>query len=172
MRTALTIALCLGLGACGDVSMTHQKKDRVYAPSSVWKDDASARLLPKGTVAQSDLVYDQATRDPPAATPDLVARGQERYQIFCVPCHGSTGQGDGVVVQRGFPKPPPLGLTRMRDAPARHFFDVISNGYGVMYPFARIPPEDRWAIILYIRALQLASDAPLASAPEAAGKLR
>ena len=73
--------------------------------------------------------------DPPPATPSLLARGQERYQIFCTPCHGPTGDGDGVVVERGFPRPPPFGLARLRQAPAQHFFDVISNGYGVMYRY-------------------------------------
>jgi hypothetical protein len=76
-------------------------------------------------------------------------------------------------VKRGFPAPPPFDLTRLRQAPAQHFFDVISDGYGLMYPFAsRVPPRDRWAIAAYVRALQLAEMAPIAAVPEATEKLR
>ena len=173
MKALLLILLCLSLGACGDVSMTHQKKDSAYAPSSVWSDGASARPLPEGTVARGDLARDNATSVPPVVTPGLLARGRERYEIFCTPCHGPTGRGDGIVVKRGFPVPPPFDLARLRQAPARHLFDVISDGYGVMYPFAsRVPPGDRWAIVAYVRALQLADRASIAVVPEATEKLQ
>ena len=102
----------------------------------------------------------------------LLARGQQRYQIFCAPCHGLTGEGDGIVVKRGFPAPPPFDLARLRQAPRRHIFDVISDGYGVMYPFAsRVPPEDRWAIVVYVRALQLADRAPDRGRPRSDGEV-
>lgn len=160
MKAILSLTLCIGLCGCGDVSMTRQKKYDAYAPSSIWSDGASARPLPEGTVARGDLERDHARSDPAPATPLLLARGQERYQIFCMPCHGPTGDGDGVVVERGFPRPPPFGLARLREAPAQHFFDVISNGYGVMYRYSPlVPPGDRWAIVAYIRALQLAARA-------------
>lgn len=158
MKALPALTLCIAICGCGDVSMTRQKKYEAYAPSSVRSNGASARPLPEGTVARGDLERDKAASDPPAASPALLARGQERYQIFCAPCHGPIGDGDGVVVERGFPRPPPLGLARLREAPAQHFFDVISNGYGVMYRYAPlVPPRDRWAIVAYVRALQLAA---------------
>lgn len=172
MRALLPILFSLGLGACDDVSMAHQKKDRAYAPSAVWSNGASARPLPEGTVARGDLARDHATDVPPVVTSGLLARGRQRYEIFCAPCHGLTGEGDGIVVKRGFPAPPSFDLARLRQAPAQHFLDVISAGYGLMYPFAsRVPPEDRWSIVAYLRALQLAGQAPVALIPEASEKL-
>jgi mono/diheme cytochrome c family protein len=99
-------------------------------------------------------------------TPGLVARGREEFDINCSACHGRDGYGAGIVVQRGFPAPPAYHIDRLRSAPAGHFFDVITNGYGVMYPFgSRIPPADRWAIVAYIRALQFSQDAPAGQLP-------
>jgi len=104
----------------------------------------------------------------PPLTGTLLARGQERYGIYCLPCHSPLGDGDGLVVRRGFPRPPSYHEQRLRDAPDRHFFDVISNGYGVMHGYAdRVPPQDRWAIVAYIRALQLSQNAPVAQLPPA-----
>lgn len=102
----------------------------------------------------------------PPVTRDLLARGQERYGIYCLPCHSPLGDGDGPVVRRGFPRPPSYHEQRLRDAPDRHFFDVMTHGYGVMYSYAdRLSPQDRWAIVAYIRALQLSQHVPLASLP-------
>ncbi len=99
-------------------------------------------------------------------------RGHERYYIYCSPCHGLDGKGDGMIVERGFPKPPSYHTDRLRAAPARHFFDVITKGYGVMYPYAaRVTPEDRWAIVAYVRALQMSQQARLSDVPEAREKL-
>lgn len=96
----------------------------------------------------------------------LLERGRERYDIFCSACHGRLGDGDGMIVRRGFRRPPPFVLERLRNAPAGHYFDVISNGFGAMPSYApRIEPADRWAIIAYVRALQLRADAPLADVP-------
>jgi mono/diheme cytochrome c family protein len=90
-------------------------------------------------------------------TAPLLARGRERYAIYCVPCHGETGRGDGAIVQRGFPPPPDLARADLRQASAQQLYDAISNGYGLMYPFSdRVAPADRWAIVAYLRALQLA----------------
>jgi mono/diheme cytochrome c family protein len=173
MKAPLALALCISLCGCDDVSMTRQNKVNTYDPSSLWSDGASARPLPAGTVARGDLALAKATSDPPAASLALLARGKSRYEIFCTPCHGPTGEGDGIVVTRGFPRPPPFGLSRLREAPARHMFEVISNGYGLMYPYAtRVPAADRWAIVAYIRALQVAGTTPVAAAPEAAEKLQ
>jgi mono/diheme cytochrome c family protein len=168
----LLLALSPGLCACDD-SMTVQRKNKTYSPSSLWSDGTSARPLPNGVVAQGDLLLDKEAEQPPAVTPELLARGQERFEIFCAPCHGLAGEGDGIVVKRGFPAPPSFEDPKLRAMPARQLFDAIGNGYGAMYPFAtRVPPADRWAIVAYIRALQLAGDATLADAPEAAEKLQ
>jgi mono/diheme cytochrome c family protein len=96
-------------------------------------------------------------------------RGQERFNIYCAPCHGQTGDGDGMIAQRGYPPPPSYHLERLREAPAGHLFDVITHGYGVMYPYGdRIQPVDRWAIAAYIRVLQVSHDARISDVPEQA----
>jgi mono/diheme cytochrome c family protein len=97
---------------------------------------------------------------PPPVTMALLQRGQQRYRIDCTPCHSELGDGNGMVVQRGFPPPPSFHIDRLRQAPPQHFYDVITNGYGVMYSFAaRITPADRWAIVAYVKALQRSQDA-------------
>jgi mono/diheme cytochrome c family protein len=129
-------------------------------------DGGSAALRPPpGTVpADADLapVPDALPREVPLA---LVERGRERYDIFCAPCHSPLGDGDGIIVERGFPSPPSFHDPGLIAAPDRHFYEVITHGFGVMFPYAaRVPPRDRWAIIAYIRALQLAERAPVALA--------
>lgn len=168
-RNFFTAALCalvlLVLAGC-DVSMTQQNRYRTDAPAELWPDGTSARPLPEHTVAQGDLARDAAGKNPPPATPALLARGRERFDIYCSPCHGLAGDGDGIVVQRGFPAPPSYREPRLLAAPASHFYDVISNGYGVMYSYAaRVEPRDRWAIVAYIRALQSQRGSKTASAP-------
>ncbi len=159
------LILLIALSACKE-DMVEQRKFTAYAPSAIWSDGAAARPLVDGTVARGALVVRRAAATPPAVTPELLARGRERYDIFCSPCHGLTGMGDGRVVLRGFPAPPSYLTARLRSAPARHFFDVITKGYGVMYPYAdRVPPLDRWAIVAYIRALQKASPMVAAESP-------
>ena len=99
----------------------------------------------------------------PPVTLALLERGQERFRIYCTPCHSELGDGHGMIVQRGFPPPPSYHIDRLREAPAQHFYDVITNGYGAMYPFAeRVQPADRWAIAAYIRALQRSQNATVA----------
>jgi mono/diheme cytochrome c family protein len=94
-------------------------------------------------------------------------RGQDRFNIYCTPCHDYTGGGRGMIVQRGFPPPPSYHIDRLREAPAGHFFDVMTNGLGAMYSYAaRISPEDRWRIAAYIRALQLSQHASPAQLSE------
>lgn len=101
--------------------------------------------------------------NPRPITPALLQRGQQRYEIYCAACHGLAGDGDGMVVQRGFPAPPSYHSNRLRQAPDSHFYDVITHGYGVMYPYAdRVAPADRWAIVAYVRALQLSRHLPAA----------
>jgi mono/diheme cytochrome c family protein len=95
-------------------------------------------------------------------THELLARGRQRYEIHCSPCHASTGNGQGMIVQRGFPAPPSYHIDRLREAPIGYFYDVITHGYGMMYPYGnRVAPADRWAITAYIRALQLSQNVNL-----------
>jgi mono/diheme cytochrome c family protein len=97
----------------------------------------------------------------------LLERGQQRFDINCSPCHGRTGEGDGMIVQRGFPHPPSYFSEKLRNAQNQHFYNVITKGYGVMYPYAdRVEPADRWAIVAYIRALQASASASLADVPD------
>ena len=139
------------LAACDD--MTHQEKRTPYG------DAATAPGTPPGNV----VPYRAVPVAPPPVTLTLLRRGQERFRIYCTPCHSELGDGHSMVVQRGFPSPPSYHTDRLRNGPMRHFYDVISNGYGAMYSFAyRVQPGDRWAIAAYIRALQRSQDATLA----------
>jgi mono/diheme cytochrome c family protein len=152
--------------------MRLQPKYDTYAPSDVWADGASARPLPSDVVAQDELARRSIETSPPPATEALLKRGRERFDIYCSPCHGLAGDGDGVIVAHGFPKPPSYHIDRLLAASPQHFYDVISNGYGVMFSYAsRIEPEDRWTIVAYIRALQLSRHATVAEAPEAKARL-
>jgi mono/diheme cytochrome c family protein len=160
------------LAGC-DLSMTQQPKYAAYAPSSLWSDGASARPLPAGTVAQGDIAREAAQNKPPEVTLSLLARGQDRFNIYCSPCHGLSGYGDGVVVQRGFPAPSSYHSDGLRQIDGQFFVDVQTQGFGRMYSYAdRVSVEDRWAIAAYIRALQLSQYASAAVAPEAKEKLR
>jgi mono/diheme cytochrome c family protein len=128
------------------------------------------RLPPEGTIPRGSLDSYRFTgvpaKNPMPLTRELLARGQERYQIYCLPCHGFGGDGDGMVVRRGFSPPPTYHQERLRKEPDSHFFEVITNGYGAMYSYAdRVPEPDRWAIIAYIRALQLSRNATIADVP-------
>ena len=130
------------------------------------------KSLPAGVVAQGDLARAKDTKQPPPVTAYLMRTGREKFGIFCSPCHGLAGDGDGMVVQRGFPAPPSFQIDRLRGAPAQHFFDVITDGYGVMYSYAaRVSPHDRWAIVAYIRALQESRHVRIADMPQAREKL-
>ena len=104
--------------------------------------------------------------NPLPITRQTLARGRERFDIYCSPCHSMAGDGDGMVVRRGFPSPPSYHTDRLRNAPDAHFYSVITNGYGMMYSYAdRVRPDDRWAIIAYIRALQLSQNARIGDVP-------
>jgi mono/diheme cytochrome c family protein len=150
--------------------MVVQPKLKPYQESAFFADGQSSRPIVAGTIAQGQLL------DPVYATGKsgdllvdkvpikvdlaLLGRGQQRYNIYCSPCHSRSGDGRGMIVQRGFPPPPSFHEQRLLDAPAGHYFHVITNGYGAMYSYAsRIPIDDRWAIVAYIRALQLSQHA-------------
>lgn len=151
-----------------------QPKSDPLTVSHFFEDGAASRPIPPHTVATSDLDVGQAfytgmagtnlvTTIPIKITREVLERGQQCYNIYCMPCHGVSGGGNGIVVARGFPAPPSYHIQRLRDAPVGHFFDVMTRGYGVMFSYAqRVSPEDRWAIAGYIRALQLSQHAALA----------
>lgn len=154
MKPLILLLACSLLFGCDvqDQSMWKQKKYSTYAPSDQWPDGASARPLPAHAISLEDA----ASASPPTITSALIEQGRQRYEILCTPCHGYDGGGRGMAVMRGFPQPPSYHTDRLRNTSARHIFDVISNGYGVMYSYRdRVTKRDRWAIIAYIRALQL-----------------
>jgi mono/diheme cytochrome c family protein len=159
--------------------MHDQPKFRPLRQTSLFDDKRSARPLVAGTVARGSLREDEAYftgkrgRDfvaelPVKVTPALLARGQERFQIYCSPCHGRSGRGDGMIVQRGFKAPSSYHVERLRAMPVGYFYDVITNGYAAMADYsAQVPPADRWAIAAYIRVLQYSQYAPAADVPAA-----
>lgn len=158
--------------------MQDQPKFIPLRPSSFFADGRSARPLVEGTVARGYLRADQPfytgkNGDEPVdifplpVTPAVLARGQERFNIYCSPCHGRIGNGLGMIVRRGLRRPPSFHIDRLRQAPVGYFYDVISNGFGAMPDYAaQIAPGDRWAIVGYVRALQLSQNAKLGDVPE------
>lgn len=172
MTRVLLLAILLAVAICDDQSMRQQSRYDTYAPSKIWPNGSEAQPLPKGVVAQGEVDRARDAKEPPPVTNSLMQTGRENFEVFCSPCHGLAGDGDGMIVQRGFPAPPSYHIDRLRAAPAQHFFDVITNGYGVMYSYAaRVPPHDRWAIVAYIRALQDSRHARVADVPQAREKL-
>jgi mono/diheme cytochrome c family protein len=159
MTRALFLAAFLLLSGCERLArnMYEQPGYRPMRASPLWPDGTSARPPVPGTVpAGADRALERARENPLPLTMPLLARGRERFDIFCAPCHSPVGDGDGMVARRGFPHPPSYHTERLRNAPDRHFFDAMTQGYGVMKSYAdRIPAEERWAIVAYIRALQL-----------------
>ena len=168
------VAGCLaaGLLAAGCRQDMHdQPKFKPYAKSDFFEDQRSARPPVDGTIARGHLRDDAALYSgkvggkPVEAFPfpvsaGVMARGQERYDIFCSPCHGRTGAGDGMIVQRGYRKPPTFHQDRLRQAAPGYVFDVITSGFGAMPDYAQqIPARDRWAIVAYLKALQRSQNA-------------
>lgn len=152
-RLLALLSLSVVVAACDD--MTVQPKQTVYTPQ------VGPAAIPADTVE-----FDVRPVGAPPLTLKLLERGQERFRIYCTPCHSELGDGRGMIVQRGFPAPPSYHSDRLRQAPTQHFYDVITSGYGAMYSFAnRVQPEDRWAIAAYIRALQRSQHAPMTSMP-------
>lgn len=157
--------------------MHDQPRYKPLARSGFFDDGRSARPLIDGTVARGELRDDdllftgRAGKDlapsyPFPITADVLRRGRERYTIYCTPCHGQLGNGEGMVVQRGFKRPTSFHIERLRNAPPGYFFDVMTNGFGAMQDYsAQIPPQDRWAIAAYIRALQFSQNARIDDVP-------
>jgi mono/diheme cytochrome c family protein len=159
--------------------MHDQPKYRGLRESTFFADGLAARPVVAGTVPRGGLNEDPllytgkdgaatATVFPFPVDEQVMERGQERFNIYCAPCHGRTGTGEGMIVQRGYRRPPPFDDPRLREAPVGHFFDVITRGFGAMPDYsAQIRPADRWAITAYVRALQLSARATLADVPPA-----
>jgi len=188
VRWRLGVALLAAMPLC---ACERTMKDMYVQPrlgpdaaSPLFADGKGSRPPPDGSVpmAMGDLAKTsggrrgtdeiamraaaEAATTMPTISRDLLLRGRARHDVYCAPCHSPVGDGDGMIARRGFPHPPTYHQARLRDAPDRHFFDVMTQGYGVMMPYAdRVTPEDRWAIVAYIRALQLSQDAAVATLP-------
>jgi mono/diheme cytochrome c family protein len=171
------ITVCLILVSACQQQMADQPRYEPLQKSAFFGDERSARPLVEGTVARGQLRANEhlytgkyqgklAETFPYRVTYGALARGQERFNIYCSPCHDRVGTGQGMVVHRGFRVPPSFHIDRLRAAPVGHFFDVITHGFGAMADYAeQISPQDRWAIVAYIRALQLSQHAALADVP-------
>jgi cbb3-type cytochrome c oxidase subunit III len=152
--------------------MADQPKDKPLAPSDFFTDGRSERPLVENTVAHGSVDNDRlfvpkdSNTFPLPLTQHLLERGEDRYKIFCSPCHGLQGDGNGMIAVRGMKHPPTYHQDRLRQAPNGYIYDVITNGFGAMLSYsAQIPPRDRWAIVAYVRALQLSRNAQLADLP-------
>ena len=166
----------LALAGCRQ-DMHDQPRFKALAESDFYADLRSARAPVDGTVARGQLHEDTyfytgriganpGDYMPFPVTEEVLARGEQRFNIYCAPCHSRLGDGNGMVVQRGYRHPPTYHQDRLRQAPLGYFFDVMTNGFGAMPDYAaQIPPRDRWCIVAYIRALQLSQDATTADVP-------
>jgi len=186
MRMLLLVLAACTLAGCERTMKDMYEQPRLGrdAASPLFPDGKGSRPPPPGSVpvAVGDLAQASSGRHgraelvardaanaasaPAGVDLALLQRGQQRYGVYCTPCHGLLGDGDGMVARRGFPHPPSFHEARLRDAPDRHLFDVITQGHGVMRPYAdRVTPQDRWAIVAYVRALQLSRSAPAGTLP-------
>jgi mono/diheme cytochrome c family protein len=159
--------------------MYDQPRTKTNRNSSFFADGTSNRPLLEGTISREQGAIDPAfysgqdangvlTDLPFPVTMEVLERGQERYNIYCSPCHNFSGNGLGVIVQKGMPQPRSFHDPNLRSLPVGYFYNAMTNGFGRMFPYAsRIPPEDRWAIAAYIKALQLSQSASLDDVPEA-----
>jgi mono/diheme cytochrome c family protein len=167
-------ALAVVLAGCNPIrqDMANQPKNRPLSPSSFFPDGRSERPLVENTVAHGSVADDElvVSKDsnafPLPLDAQLLDRGRDRYAIFCSPCHGLQGDGNGMAAVRGMKHPPSYHQDRQRNSPNGYYFDVITNGFGSMLGYsAQIPPRDRWAIVAYVRALQLSRNAKAADLP-------
>ena len=177
MKRVLLVFVFAGLLSACRRDLARQAYHRPLGKSDFFPDGMASRPLVEHTIARGQLRNDEqfftgrvngqlVDSFPAPVTRAMLERGRERFDIYCSVCHGRTGEGNGIIVQRGFPTPPSLHLDRLRTAPAGHFVEVIANGFGLMYSYAaRVEPADRWAIAAYIRALQLSQNAALEDAP-------
>ena len=172
------MAILIALTSACRLDMHIQPRQNPLSRSDFFPDQRSGRPPVEGTVARGELREDsyfytgKIGNNPGDAMPfpvtkEVLERGRERYNIFCAPCHSRVGDGNGFVPARGFSrKPPSYHIPRLQKAPLGYFFDVISNGFGIMPDYAsQIPPQDRWDIVAYVRALQLSQNATMADVP-------
>ncbi len=179
----ISVVLFVGVACCAlaisgcDYSLRQDMANQPYnhplSPSDFFPDGRSERPLIENTVPRGAVENDvySVAKDyagyPLPVNEKLLRRGQDRYKIFCTPCHGLQGDGNGMAAVRGMKHPPSYHIDRLRQAPNGYFYDVITNGFGAMYSYSeRIPPNDRWAIIAYMRALQLSRNAKAGDLPE------
>ena len=172
LKTFCAACVVLLAGCSLKQDMALQPKNRPLSPSDFFSDGRSERPLVENTVARGSFVNEalfvakDANDFPLPITQELLERGEGRYKIFCTPCHGLQGDGNGMVVMRGMKHPPTFHQDRLRQSPNGYFYDVITNGFGAMYGYsAQINPRDRWAIVAYVRALQLSRNAKIAELP-------
>lgn len=172
IRTRLAALACLALVPAGcRTEMYDQPRYDTFDATTIFPDGLSSRPLVAGTVPRDWAMEDEhfstgridgklAADFPMEVTREVLERGRERYEIYCTPCHGKLGDGDGMIVRRGFSPPPTYHSDRLRNIEVGHFFDVQTRGFGAMYNYAaRVKPLDRWAIAAYIRVLQLSQNA-------------
>lgn len=174
---ALVACLAAPLFAGCRQDMHDQPRLKPFAKSAFFADQRAMRPLVPNTVARGRLYEDthmnlgkvdgkDAETFPMPITKEILARGRERFGVYCINCHGMLGDGDGMIVSRGLKRPPSYHIDRLRQAPPGYIFGVITNGFGVMYDLSdRIRPEDRWAITAYVRALQQSQNSTLEDVP-------
>jgi len=177
-RLGAAFAVCAAALVGCQQQMAEQPRCGPLEPSAFFADGRCAQQPVEGTVARGDLRLDEQLYTgkmngqlvdalPFPFTRQILERGQQRFNIYCTPCHDHLGSGLGVIVRRGFSPPPSLHIERLRQAPLGHFFEVMTNGYGTMPKYStQISTQDRWAIAAYIRALQLSQHATLADVPD------
>jgi hypothetical protein len=168
---ACAVASLFAMAGCEHLhqDMGNQPKNLPLSPSGFFADGRSERApventVPRGALVNDDLIVAKDSNNfPLPVNQALLERGEERYKIFCAPCHGLQGDGNGMVAMRGMKHPTSYHLGRLRQEPNGYYYDVITNGFGQMYSYsAQIPPRDRWAIISYVRALQLSRNVHVA----------
>jgi mono/diheme cytochrome c family protein len=177
-KTALAVIALFALTACHQ-KMANQARYDPLEPSDFFEDGMASRPRLAGTVARGEVGGDpyletgkingqEGDAFPFPVTEAVMNRGQERFNIYCSQCHGRLGDGNGMIPSRGFRRPPSFHTQTLRTAKAGHFFDVMTNGFGSMPPYrTMVPPQDRWAIVAYIRALQLSQGATMSDVPPA-----
>lgn len=165
MRRVPALAFCLALSACGEANMRDQPRAKTWDANRFFPQGMTMRDPVPGTVPRTDPA--RYVPRPARIDAALLARGRERYGIACTPCHGRSGDGRGMIVARGFPAAPAFTDQRLASASSDWLYAAITQGHGAMFGMgAQVAPADRWAIVAYIRALQLSQGARVASLPE------
>ncbi len=172
---AIALLCALGIAGCSNTlrqDMANQPRQNPLSPSDFFADGRSERPVVENTVVRGSIQDDslfvpkESNAFPIPLTAELLERGRQRYGIYCTPCHGIQGDGMGMVAMRGMKHPPSYHQERLRNEPNGYLYDVITNGFGAMYGYsAQISPRDRWAIVAYLRALQLSRNTPVGQLP-------